>query len=291
MLSLTIAFLVLTLQVSNNPTQSSLYDYCLLGESEELKSDPVVIQKIDKALKPGEPPDRLRTFVKAGQGKKSFRIVLVPVGYQADKIDAIMLKLIKVLQVGFVGVKNMSFSYAYPSYEVEFVHDEQIIGPKNWDEVKKLKKVFQDQSFDAVVLILNARDYLATAYDTEEVAIVADFEDYVKYFLIHETAHLLGLDDGYKPPTNKKWSPNSELFFGTNSLLPLVTEAYKGLRSPPGTVLAGKCLDHLVYRFEGSDKSIMTKVFWSDEKPLFTKFQLRMMNLYIWNNKNKPAAK
>lgn len=263
-----IALVALLAPIGMWPPQGRAYDYCATpaahavvdryrADPSSVKLEPFALPKQADSISPPKDFGRITLVGSSRSSHEEWRVILVPVGYPAKQIDERMHDLAGKLRSAFRSTGPIRFGYVFPSVDLAFSHVDRLLVAdaahikRFWEQSLRLVEA------DALIFVLNSDQYVAGAYVLERYAIVAGQADLNAYLIVHETAHLLGLDDGYDRYYGASELPGTELFFDVDSLPGYAAEAYRHVR--PKIERAGICGDKSVYRFVGSRDTVMAR--------------------------------
>jgi len=237
------------------------YDYCAVPSEDKLvnrwfadhhsvSAQPLAIDRVSKTFLPGHTPDRIVMRRTTALDRDHFNVLLVPVGYGPDQVDAVMTDVLDRLDTTFGSLGEVRFGYAYPSVSMAFAHIEQlvVVDGAQADQMQRIEDLL---GVDALVFVINTTEHLGTAYGQHAIAGGPKMRDTI----VHEMGHVFGLDDGYRRYYGAQSLPSTELFFDVSSLPWYVALAYGEVK--PDIERIGRCGDRPVYRFVGADQTQM----------------------------------
>ena len=153
--------------------------------------------------------------------------------------------------------------------------------PKDFaDLMVKIQKVHPANS---LVVAIDTSLYLGQA-DGWKFAMVTGSDPNSVFMASHETAHLLGLGDGYKGFYPDGYLPDSELFY-LDGMPRMLSDALPKLKSMPPLYEVGTCNGRKLYTFYERSNNVMSDYHpqgpnsWGDS--FFTPLQIQIMNDYI----------
>lgn len=221
---------------------------------------------------------------------ENYHILIIGVGYSELKNKEIIGGKIGEIQSAFNGV-NVDFAYAKNSVSIDLRHIEQQADFENYSQIETL--MVQIKSFypeDGVFFIVNSDEFVGNTVISASysIAFASGNFDNLTDVIIHETAHELGLSDGYREYLADQ-IPGSELFYA-DAMPKYLVEALDELGYFPPLYEVGVCKGRKVYSFYEDSNNVMRDFnpqgpnSWGES--VFTPLQTIIMNNYVETFKN-----
>lgn len=291
------------------------YEYAkeLQEKASEEKKKAVWVHKSSTVAVRGALADRQHISSPRTDKEESYNIVLVPVGYSEEEALPQMRRLFTVLNSAYRDVPGVSFSYLNKSVPVSIGRKSSGLDHgfiTNLDEISALVSFLgRYMSVHGIHLVIN--DPLLygvyVALDVMPVSFSSGERSASYFAAIHEIGHHLFLSDGYRRgygPLGKEgydsFGINStELLTNTTTLRPDVMTAYEKFQ--PDLVEVGTFYGEPVYLFKDNPgvANVMrengatlpndtVRELLAGNTPLFSEFQLWIMNNYIKETLSTP---
>lgn len=213
----------------------------------------------------------------------NWHIMVVGDGFSSDSDKAKMTEMVNKLTEAFKGV-NVDFRYAVNPIDVHFYHIDTAVDTNNkvWEIFAALKARYP---IDGLLIGVNTNDYIGTEFGRMmSFAVFSANDPNSDHIAIHETGHILGLDDGYQAYYDPKELPNSELFY-RDAMPYRLQAALKELGTVPPLYQVGNCNGRALYKFYETQNNI-----YGDYAPVgpnswgnsvFTPLQIQIMNDFV----------
>lgn len=221
-----------------------------------------------------------------GEGNKhpkNFHVVLVPSGYKPEEIATQMTILQKSLEVKFKGV-NIDFGYVNEPVDIDFGFNGVIAVVANASDPKDiLNQIKKNYPVDSIAFAVKTTQVFGTSFGGWNYLIFTANNPLGLFTVEHETAHQLGLGDGYLDYYRPGKLPNSELFFADEMPESLALALQTSGLKPP-VHLMGTCGGRNVYQFYESVNNVMSDYDFGQKTPhswgpsAFTPIQILIMN-------------
>jgi hypothetical protein len=215
--------------------------------------------------------------------EKNFHFVVIGVGYTDEANEPKLREIVSGLEINFAQV-NVDFAFVQSSLNVNLEHADQAVDFSNQEDLENLlAKIRTEYPVDSIIIAIETSLYLGTS-DTRHFAMSSGSDPNSLLMATHETAHLLGLGDGYKAYYSDGMLPNNELFY-LDSMPRILSEALLKLDNIPPMYDVGTCKGKSLYTFYERSGNIMSDYnpqgpnSWGDS--LFTPLQIQIMNDYV----------
>ena len=219
-----------------------------------------------------------------GFKEDNFHMVIIGVGYTDEaQNEAKLREIISSLKVNFMEV-TVDFAYVKSPLNLNLLHADQAVDFANSRDLGKLLAKIRDvYPVDSVLIAIETPSFLGTS-DNRHFAVLTGSDPNSLNVASHETAHLLGLGDGYRAYYPERILPNSELFY-LDSMPRILSDALAKLDSTPPMYEVGTCNGRKLYTFYERSNNRMSDYnpqgpnSWGDS--LFTPLQIQVMNNFI----------
>lgn len=223
--------------------------------------------------------------INMGEAKENnFHLVVIGVGFIDEaQNEAKLREIASGLEVNFTGVR-IDFAYVRSPLNLNLKHVGQMVDFSNTGDLDRvLAKIREVHPVDSVAIAIETPFFLGTA-DAKQFAMFTASDSNTLLMATHETAHLLGLGDGYQAFYIGMYLPNSELFY-LDSMPRILSDALPKLESIPPLYEVGTCKGRKLYTFYERSNNIMNDYdpkgpnSWGDS--VFTPLQIQVMNNFV----------
>ena len=225
------------------------------------------------------------TVTDIGKHKASnFHIMVIGVGFtDTAENEASLSELISGIEVNFAQVR-VDFAYVQNPLNLNLKHADQAVDLANpKDYAALMAKIRKVHPADSLVIAISTPLYLGQANGWQFAMVTGTDPNSIR-MASHETAHLLGLGDGYRTSYPDGYLPDSELFY-LDAMPRMLSDALPKLKSMPPIYKVGTCKGKPLYTFYERSNNIMSDYnpqgpnSWGDS--LFTPLQIQIMNDFV----------